>query len=94
MASERQEKRDEHQEHAQPRLPDLNFVRDKLEKFQSNMLTDFEQRLSCMVEDVLQDLRQRELRAHEFPNFERSDRKSTWHNRVKQTNYKPLIISC
>ncbi|XP_037707603.1 sterol O-acyltransferase 1 [Drosophila subpulchrella] len=91
MEAERQEKRGEHQEHAQPRLPDLNFVRDKLQKFQSNMLTDFEQRLSCMVEDVLQDLRQRELRAHEFPNFERSDRKSTWHNRV--TSQAPADVS-
>ncbi|XP_017058475.1 sterol O-acyltransferase 1 [Drosophila ficusphila] len=84
MASENQEKRGE--QGVQARVPDLNFVRDKLQKFQSKMLQDFEQRLSCMVEDVLQDLRQRELRAHEFPNFERSDRKSTWHNRVtKQT---------
>uniref|UniRef100_A0A6P4F551 Uncharacterized protein LOC108045600 n=1 Tax=Drosophila rhopaloa TaxID=1041015 RepID=A0A6P4F551_DRORH len=80
MAPEKQEKRGE--EEAQARLPDLNFVRDKLQKFQSKMLRDFDQRLSCMVEDVLQDLRQRELRAHEFPNFERTDRKSTWHNRV------------
>jgi len=89
MAAERQEKRGE--EETQPRLPDLGFVRDKLQKFQSKMLTDFEQRLSCMVEDVLQDLRQRELRAHEFPNFERSDRKSTWHNRV--TSQAPADVS-
>lgn len=69
-------------EEVQARLPDLNFVRDKLQKFQSKMLYDFEQRLSCTVEDVLRDLRQRELRDHEFPNFDRSDPKSTWNNRV------------
>ncbi|XP_017014172.2 sterol O-acyltransferase 1 [Drosophila takahashii] len=84
-------KKQENQDQAPPRLPDLNFVRDKLQKFQSKMLTDFEQRLSCMVEDVLQDLRQRELRAHEFPNFEKSDRKSTWHNRV--TSQAPADVS-
>ncbi|XP_017090461.2 sterol O-acyltransferase 1 [Drosophila bipectinata] len=69
-------------EEVQARLPDFNFVRDKLQKFQSKMLYDFEQRLSCTVEDVLRDLRQRELRDHEFPNFDRSDPKSTWNNRV------------
>ncbi|XP_017073532.1 sterol O-acyltransferase 1 [Drosophila eugracilis] len=89
MAAERHENRSEME--SQPRLPDLNFVSDKLQKFQSKLLTDFEQRLSCMVEDVIQDLRQRELRAHEFPNFERSDRKSTWHNRV--TSEAPTDVS-
>ncbi|KAH8369348.1 hypothetical protein KR009_008834 [Drosophila setifemur] len=88
MAEERQtQQRDD----VQSRLPDLNFVREKLQKFQSKMLNDFDQRLSCMVEDVLQDLRQRELRSHEFPNFERSDPKSTWHNRV--SSQSPADVS-
>ncbi|XP_001359810.2 sterol O-acyltransferase 1 [Drosophila pseudoobscura] len=67
-------------------LTELNFVREKLQKFQSTMLQDFEQRLSCMVEDVLQDMRQRALRAHEFRNFESPhgevSRNNTWHNRM------------
>ncbi|KAH8312671.1 hypothetical protein KR044_012118, partial [Drosophila immigrans] len=64
----------------------LHFVRDKLQKFQSKMLADFDQRISCMIEDVLQDMRQQELRAHEFRHFDNhKDRAnsstSTWHNR-------------
>ncbi|KAH8374560.1 hypothetical protein KR200_001137 [Drosophila serrata] len=89
MATEKQqrhgEKRKEAEEDEEARLPELSFVREKLQKFQSKMLQDFDQRLSCMVEDVLQDLRQQELRAHEFPNFGRSNVKSTWHNRVTST---------
>lgn len=71
----------------------IQFLRDKLQKFQSKMLCDFEQRLSCMIEDVLQDLRQQELRAHEFRQFEGSrgrvaNPSSTWHNRQQHTSSK------
>ncbi|KAH8280985.1 hypothetical protein KR054_006385 [Drosophila jambulina] len=88
MATEKQQRQGEKRKEAEEveaTSPDLTFVREKLQKFQSKMLQDFDQRLSCMVEDVLQDLRQQELRAHEFPNFGRSDPKSTWHNRVSST---------
>lgn len=67
----------------------LQFVREKLHKFQSTMLCDFEQRLSRMIEDVLQDMRQQELRAHEFRQFDNprlsgSNSGATWHNRKSQ----------
>ncbi|EDW68201.1 sterol O-acyltransferase 1 [Drosophila virilis] len=71
----------------------MQFLHDKLQKFQSKMLCDFEQRLSCMIEDVLQDLRQQELRAHEFRQFEGprgrvTNPSSTWHNRQQHTSSK------
>ncbi|EDV92909.1 sterol O-acyltransferase 1 [Drosophila grimshawi] len=66
----------------------IHFVREKLQKFQSKMLLDFDQRLSCLIEDVLQDIRQQELRAHEFRHFDISTSRergpvanATWHNR-------------
>lgn len=76
----------------------LHFVREKLLKFQSNMLSDFEQRLSRMIEDVLQDMRQQELRAHEFRQFDNpqlrgSNSGATWHNRKSQQVAESADIS-
>lgn len=67
----------------------LQFLRDKLQKFQSKIMGDFEQRLSCMIEDVMQDVRQQELRAQEFRQFDTSRGRAnhastTWHNRQQQ----------
>jgi len=74
----------------------LQVVREKLQKFQIKMLSDFEQRISCMIEDVLQDIRQQELRAHEFRQFDKhkgdsggnrgNNSGATWHNRKQQTS--------
>ncbi|KAL7744283.1 hypothetical protein ACLKA6_001681 [Drosophila palustris] len=78
-------------------IEQLHFVREKLQKFQSKMLSDFEQRISCMIEDVLQDIRQQELRAHEFRQFEnhadRGNNSGTWHNRKQQTSSTILAKS-
>lgn len=76
----------------------LHFVREKLQKFQSNMLSDFEQRLSRMIEDVLQDMRQQELRAHEFrqfdnPQLRNNNSGATWHNRKSQQVTESADIS-
>ncbi|KAH8294863.1 hypothetical protein KR018_003768, partial [Drosophila ironensis] len=75
----------QHMDKVQARLLDLNLVRDKLQKFQSKILYDIEQRLSCTVEDVLRDLRQVEIRKNEFPNP-----MTTWHNRV--TSKSPVDV--
>ncbi|KAH8359611.1 hypothetical protein KR093_007803, partial [Drosophila rubida] len=74
----------------------LHFVRDKLQKFQSKMLTEFDQRISCMIEDVLQDMRQQELRAHEFRHFDKhkdsaNNATSTWHNRKPKATTNPDV---
>lgn len=73
-------------------------MREKLQKFQSNMLSDFEQRLSRMIEDVLQDMRQQELRAHEFRQFDNPQLRgnnsgATWHNRKSQQVAESADIS-
>ncbi|XP_060645837.1 sterol O-acyltransferase 1 [Drosophila nasuta] len=74
----------------------LQFVRDKLQIFQSKMLAEFDQRISCMIEDVLQDMRQQELRAHEFRHFDKHKERgnnatSTWHNRKPQVTTNPDV---
>ncbi|XP_030373494.1 sterol O-acyltransferase 1 [Scaptodrosophila lebanonensis] len=82
---------------------ELHFVCEKLQKFQVNMVRDFERQLSSMIEDVLQDMRQRELRLHEFRNFAQSssngkrsssslnfgNNNSTWHNRQQISKKLP-----
>ncbi|XP_068155378.1 sterol O-acyltransferase 1 [Drosophila tropicalis] len=77
------------------RLPELQFVREKLQRFQSQMLQDFEKQVSCLIEDVLQGIRQRELRAHEFRQFEGQHEQvssfNTYHNR--QQNYSTKLTN-
>ncbi|XP_005184471.1 sterol O-acyltransferase 1 isoform X2 [Musca domestica] len=67
---------------------ELHFVRHKLEAFQANMLRDVQKRMSGMIDEVMQELRQQELQAHEFRNFAKTQNQqqsNTWSNRVHST---------
>lgn len=64
---------------------DLSFVKEKLESVQNSIIKDVDRKLTTMIEEVLQDLRQKELQAHEFNNFvQRSNNNLTWSNRLPQ----------
>ncbi|XP_061387644.1 sterol O-acyltransferase 1 [Musca vetustissima] len=68
---------------------ELHFVRHKLEAFQANMLRDVQKRMSGMIDEVMQELRQQELQAHEFRNFAKTQmqqQSNTWSNRVHLTS--------
>lgn len=47
----------------------LNFVRNRLETFQDTVLRDVQKRMSSMIDEVMQELRQYQLQANEFRNF-------------------------
>ncbi|ALC47858.1 CG8112 [Drosophila busckii] len=80
MAAESQAKRMEESQQ-------LQFVREKLLAFQKKMIGDVEQRMSCLIQDVMLDIQQQQLR-QQFDNS--TDRTSAgngniWHNRQPQT---------
>lgn len=67
-------------------IMELNFVRNKLETFQSSILRDVQKRMSGMIDEVMQELRQHELQSHEFRNFAKplslqQHTLNTWNNR-------------
>lgn len=79
---------------------ELNFVRNRLETFQATVLRDVQKRISGMIDEVMQELRQHELQSNEFRNFatpqilqqhnNRNHNKSnTWSNRIR-TNDTPI----
>lgn len=66
---------------------ELNFVRNRLETFQATVLRDVQKRMSGMIDEVMQELRQHELQANEFRNFATPHLKhhhnsNTWSNRI------------
>ncbi|XP_059225510.1 sterol O-acyltransferase 1 [Stomoxys calcitrans] len=65
---------------------ELHFVRHKLEAFQTNVLRDVQKRMSGMIDEVMEQLRQQELQAHEFRNFAKPQtqhKSNTWSNRLR-----------
>ncbi|XP_046811239.1 sterol O-acyltransferase 1-like [Lucilia cuprina] len=78
---------------------ELNFVRNRLETFQSTVLRDVQKRMSSMIDEVMQELRQHELQTNEFRNFatphmlhnHHVNTSNTWSNRIR-TETKPKTI--
>ncbi|XP_075165430.1 sterol O-acyltransferase 1 [Haematobia irritans] len=71
---------------------ELHFVRNKLEALQSTILRDVQKRMSAMIDEVMEGLRQQELQAHEFRNFakpEKENKSNTWSNRVHLKTSSP-----
>lgn len=72
------------------RTIELNFVRNRLETFQATVLRDVQKRMSGMIDEVMQELRQYELQTNEFRNFAtpkilnyNSTKSNTWSNRIR-----------
>lgn len=65
---------------------ELNFVRNRLETFQTTVLRDVQKRMSGMIDEVMQELRQHELQTSEFRNFANphlsTPNSNTWSNRI------------
>ncbi|KAM7342435.1 sterol O-acyltransferase 1-like [Cochliomyia hominivorax] len=73
---------------------ELNFVRNRLETFQATVLRDVQKRISGMIDEVMQELRQHELQTNEFRNFATTpqtlqqhhtmyNKSNTWSNRIR-----------
>ncbi|XP_055840241.1 sterol O-acyltransferase 1-like isoform X2 [Episyrphus balteatus] len=62
---------------------DLQFVKQKLEIVQASIIKDVDRKLTTMIEEVLQDLRLKDLQDQEFNNFaKRKNNNLTWSNRL------------
>ena len=62
-------------------------MRNRLETFQTAVLRDVEKRMSGMIDEVMQELRQHELQTNEFRNFATPHvmhhlKSNTWSNRI------------
>lgn len=64
---------------------DLSFLKEKLENVQAIIINDVNRNLTTMVEEVLQNIRQKNLQTQEFHNFvKRSNNNLIWSNRLPQ----------
>lgn len=72
---------------------DLSFVRNRLEDFREDILKNMEHRMSSMIDEVLQELRQHHLQRSEFKNFAQTERANvtefTWDNRSRNITKSP-----
>ncbi|XP_037944906.1 sterol O-acyltransferase 1-like [Teleopsis dalmanni] len=69
------------------RTMELHYVCDKLEQFQDNIVKDIEKRISSIRDEIMQQIRQRDLQINEFKHFaqspiERRQHSTTWSNRT------------
>ncbi|XP_037825657.1 sterol O-acyltransferase 1 [Lucilia sericata] len=78
---------------------ELNFVRNRLETFQTTVLRDVQKRMSGMIDEVMQELRQHELQTNEFRNFATPQMlhnhlniSNTWSNRIRTETNSPKSV--